>query len=198
MEPEIKEKKPNIILNFSLAITLFIILYIFIQNWLNFHFKNPLLAIVLGLLGALIPILGIFAALIEKRDRQSDKNLSFLKSLKTSLLIAIIVSFLTSLFFFAFNKYFNQNAITQGIEEQRKLMQKNNIDPKEIEKQTKKVHEYYAGYNPLTRGFSTALANNAVFALVAALFATTRPPKNTQPTVYKKAGKTILKWFWGK
>ncbi|MGH9970192.1 MAG: DUF4199 domain-containing protein [Pyrinomonadaceae bacterium] len=131
-------------LKYGLIFSLVVVVYVMIEHALGFNTTRHNIGQYTRLGGVLVPIVALFLGIKEKRNKELNGRLTFGQGVKTGVLIAVIQTTLTTLFFFVYGNIINPDFLPTLLEFERTKMSSGGYPEAEISAQLERLKAMYS------------------------------------------------------
>lgn len=151
-------------------------LWVIIQDLVGLHDKYIQYQNMVSWLGFIVPIVGLFLAIKEKRDKEFEGAIAYGQCIKTGLLTSVVSGFFGAIFQFVFTKFINPNFLSAMLELQRQAMLDKGLPPEAIDRAMGFMEFSFSPLFFTIMAFVGALIIGLIFSLIFGAFLKKDPP----------------------
>ena len=139
-------------------------------KWLSLNIPQAKLRALTGLLGLVILFVGILYGLKKTRDNSVNADFTYLKSLKTGMIISVVVALMVSLFSLVYVTLINPDFSVDMMREAEASLKLSGASPSEIEQQVGNIKAEYSTLRLTTAPLIVQPIAGTVFSLILSIF----------------------------
>lgn len=125
--------KINLEIKYGLIIGLGVAAWIMLEFALGFHGRNIQIGQYSGYVAGIIPIVALWFAVGEKREKFYGGSMTIMQGLKMSFLISLLAGVIMAVFMFIYIQYINPAFIEYGLELQIEALRQQGLTEDEIQ-----------------------------------------------------------------
>ena len=162
-------------LKYGLVFGFAVMAYVMVEHFMGFNTVRHDIGEYTRLGGIIIPVLALFLGIRAKRNRDLGGHMTLVQGVKTGVLIALVQTTLTTLFFLVYAEFINPDFLSTVIEYQRMKMAQAGLLEAEIKTAIDQIRTMYSV--PLQPVFqmTIGLLYGTVFSAIFSLFLRKEP-----------------------